>query len=105
LGAGLKDLERCVEGGHLGAGGDELSGELVEFGVEVGAELLDGLLEAVVGGDLLGLAHLDGFEVGEDGGKEQLGEGVHLVIHEEILRLLAIARRITGEWAMVMGTC
>ena len=32
LGAGLKDLERCVEGGHLGAGGDELSGELVEFG-------------------------------------------------------------------------
>ena len=101
--AGLEGLERGLEGGHLGAGGDDLGGELGELGVEVGAELLDGLFEAVVGGDLFGLADLDGAEVGEDGVEEQVGEGIHGVNHEEILRGVGIGRRITGEWALVMG--
>ena len=101
--AGLESLECGVEGGDLGAGGDELGGELVELGVEMAAELLNGLLEAVVGGDLLGLADLDRFEVGEDGGEEQVGEGVHRVIHERILMRVGIWRRITGERALVMG--
>jgi hypothetical protein len=71
--AGLESLERGVKGGYLGAAGDELGGELVELGVKMGAELFDGLLEAVVRGDLLGLADLNGLEVGEDGGEEQVG--------------------------------
>lgn len=103
MGAGLEGLERGLEGGHFGAGGDDLGGELGELGVEVGAELFDGLLEAVVGCDLLGLADLDGFDVGEDGGAEQVGEGIDGVVHEEILRGVGIGRRITGERALVMG--
>jgi hypothetical protein len=69
----------------------------------VGAEVLDGLLEAVVGGDLLGLTDLDGAEVGEDGVEEEVGEGVCGVVHEEILRGIGIGCRITGEWMLVMG--
>ena len=69
----MEGLDRGLEGGHLGAAGDELSGQLVEFGVEVGAELFDGLLEAVVRGDLFALAYLDGLEVGEDGVEEEIG--------------------------------
>ena len=86
MAAGLEGLDHGLKGGHLGAAGDELGGQLVELGVEVGSEVFDGLLKAVVGSNLLGLADLDGLEVGEDGVEEEFGEGIHRIIHEEILR-------------------
>jgi hypothetical protein len=52
---------------------------------------------------LLGLADLDAAQVGEDGGEEQVGQGVDGFVHERILSRDGIGRRITGEWAMVMG--
>lgn len=81
MAAGLEGLDRGLKGSHLGAAGDELGGQLVELGVEVSAEVFDGDLEAIVGGDLLALADLDGLEVGEDGVEEEFGEGIHRVIH------------------------
>lgn len=101
--AGLDGLDRGVEGGHLGAAGDELGGQLVELGVKVGAEVFDGVLEAIVGGDLFALANLDGLEVGEDGVEEEFSEGIHRFIHEQILMPLGIGCRITGMRALVMG--
>jgi hypothetical protein len=97
-------LDCGLEGSHFCAGGYELSGEAGELGVEVGPELLDGLLEAVVCGDLFGLAGLDGAEVGEDGVEEKVSEGVDGGVHEEILRGVEVGRRITDNRALVMGS-
>lgn len=85
LGAGLESLECGVEDGHLAAASYELGGELCELGVEVCAELVDGLFESVIGGDLFGLTDFDGFEIGEDGVEEQVVQGVDSVIHEQIV--------------------
>ena len=102
LGACLEGLERGLEDSHFAAASDELGSEFGELGVEVGAELLNGILEAVVGGDLFGLADLNGFEIGEDGIEEQVVQGIDLVIHEQIVSGDGTMGRITGEWALVI---
>jgi len=66
------------------------------------AQILDGVLETVVGGDLLCLAPLHCFEVRENYFGKQLGQGGKRIAHEQILSRNCEKRLITSGRALVM---
>jgi hypothetical protein len=66
-------------------------------------QLLDGVFQPVVGGNLLGLAHLHALQVGQNHVDEKPGEGNKWVVHEEILSTNKKERLITAGQPLVMG--
>jgi hypothetical protein len=66
-------------------------------------QILNGVLEPVVGGDLFGLAHLHVFEVGEDHVAKEGGEGSKWIGHEKILSTNCKKRLITDGGTLGNG--
>jgi len=70
--------------------------------LDVQTQFLNGCFEPVVGGDLLCLARLNGFQAGEDCIGEQLGEGKQGIVHRQIVITNERSRMITDGLALVM---
>ena len=102
-GPAFRRLKRCLGGRKLRQTRRELGGEESEFGIEMNAQILDGLFEAVVGGDLLSLAYLHSFEVGQDYLGQKRREGSVGLVHEEILSRNPPGRMITTNRELVTG--
>jgi hypothetical protein len=91
------DCNECgLSCSQLGLACGELRGQEGELRVKVNAQLLDRVFEPVVGGELLRLAFMDRFQVGEDDVGEELGHGSKGIIHEQILTATRVERFITG---------
>ncbi len=99
----LRGLEGRLGCGQFRLARGELCGKPGKLGIEMISQVLNGLLEPVIGGDLLCLADLYGLEVGQDDLGEQLGEGSKRVSHEEILSRMNYKRMITAGGALVTG--
>lgn len=95
-------LQRCLDGRNLCAAGRELCCKMSELRVQVQAQLFDGFFKPDVGFDLILLAGLCRFEVGENHLSEKLGDDIHRLIHVQILRKMGFERLITAGSAMVM---
>jgi hypothetical protein len=103
VGLRLGCLEGSMEGGNLSAACGQLRGEVGKLRLHVVLQLFNGLFELIVGGDLLRLAGLHGFEVREDDVREQMGEGIQGIVYEEILRMYGEKRTITNGGRLVTG--
>ena len=68
-------------------------------------QLLNRLLKPVIGGNLLLLARLHSFQIGENHVGQQLGDNILGLVHKQILNNRGPNRIITGGSTLVMERC
>jgi hypothetical protein len=99
----LRCLEDSLRCGKLRAASRQLRRKMGELRLYVHTQLLDGVLQPVVGGNLLRLADLDGLQVGQDDVTKQACDGIKSFAHEKILRVNHEKRTITAAQLSVIG--
>jgi hypothetical protein len=79
-------FEYGLRGSQLRTAAGQLRGEMRKLRLQMEAQFFNGVFQPVIGGDLLGLAHLHGLEIGQDDVNQEPDCGCKGIVHEEILR-------------------
>ncbi len=99
----LHRLEGRLRGCQFRPASGQLRREVGKLRLQMQAQLLDGVFQPVVGGDLLCLAYLHALQIGQDHVGENPCEGNQGIVHERILTTNRKIRLITSKTSLVMG--